>query len=187
VLSESVSLALEVIGLRKHFTAGLGSCSATNCVLRGVNLELESGEVAAVVGAAGSGRSTLLLCIAGLLTADEGRIRHFGDESREAGMRYSTYHLNLDRLSLSGESRQRASQLLDLRDFSAIRLERLARWLDEQSARGGAAIVVADSVELAHQLTRRVLILREGRLHEPARMRARVAEARFVDRPFERV
>lgn len=181
-----MSLALEVIGLRKRFTAGVGSCLASHAVLRGINLELERGEVAAIVGATGSGRSTLLLCLAGLMKADDGIIRHFGDDSRGAGIRNTCYHLNFERVSTGGDPTAPATHLLDIRDVSATQLERLHRWLDERRVRGDAAIVVCD-VDLARQLTPRVLVLREGRLHEATRAQARVAERRFVDRPFERV
>ena len=182
-----MSFALEVIGLHKRFTAGASSCLATNSVLRGVDFELERGEVAAIVGATGSGRSTLLLCLAGLLPADEGIVRHFGDESREAGIRHASYHLNLERLDMQRESAEPTTHLLDLCDFSAPQLERLQRWLVEPCALGDATVVVADSVELAHHLTRRVFVLREGRLHNTPRLQARVAERHFVDRSFERV
>ena len=187
MLSLSVSLALEVIGLRKRFTAGVGSCLASHAVLRGVNLELERGDVAVIVGAAGSGRSTLLLCIAGLMSADEGIIRHFGDDSRGAAIRNTCYRLNLDQISIDDEATAPTTHLLDLRDCSAVQLERLRQWLEERSHRGDAAIVVVDSVEPAQRLTPRVLVLRGGRLHEVTRAQARVAERRFVDRPFERV
>lgn len=43
-------------------------------VLRGVDLELGPGEVVAVMGPSGVGKSTLLNCIAGLDVPDEGRI-----------------------------------------------------------------------------------------------------------------
>jgi ABC-type nitrate/sulfonate/bicarbonate transport system ATPase subunit len=182
-----VTLALEVIGLSKRFSAGAGSCLATNSVLREVNLELERGDVAAIVGAAGSGRSTLLLCIAGLLTADEGVVRRFGNELREAAARSTIHYLSCEQLWERGIAPDPTLHLVDLCDFPALQLGRLRRWLVERSRRGDAALVVADSVDLARHLARRILMLQEGRLQEVTRARARVAESRFVDRPFERV
>ncbi|EJN08990.1 amino acid ABC transporter ATP-binding protein [Herbaspirillum sp. YR522] len=45
-----------------------------NEVLKGINLDVEPGEVIAIIGKSGSGKSTLLRCINGLETIDEGNI-----------------------------------------------------------------------------------------------------------------
>jgi phospholipid/cholesterol/gamma-HCH transport system ATP-binding protein len=45
-----------------------------NAVLRGINLDLEKGEIMALVGMSGFGKSVLLKCIAGLIKPDEGRV-----------------------------------------------------------------------------------------------------------------
>ena len=187
MLSLSVSLALEVIGLHKQFMAGVGSCLATNSVLRGVDLELDAGEIAAIVGRSGSGRSTLLLCLAGLLAPDEGIIRWYGDPSRQAATRCTSHYLTCRQLWRGLASPGRMLHLIDLSDFPALQLARFRRSLVEVSRRGDAALIVADSLDLARHLAGRILHLREGRLLEETRVQARVAESRFVDRPFERV
>ncbi|QRX81136.1 amino acid ABC transporter ATP-binding protein [Glaciimonas sp. PAMC28666] len=46
----------------------------TNQVLKGISLNVEPGEVIAIIGKSGSGKSTLLRCINGLETIDEGNI-----------------------------------------------------------------------------------------------------------------
>ena len=43
-------------------------------VLRGVNLEAESGEILAIMGSSGGGKTTLLRCVSGLVSATEGQI-----------------------------------------------------------------------------------------------------------------
>lgn len=182
-----MSLALEVIGLHKRFRAGAGSCLATNSVLRGVDLELDCGEVATIVGRPGSGRSTLLLCIAGLLAADEGVIRRFGDASGEAAARCTGHYLTCQQLWDGLASPGGMLHLVDLRDFPALQLARLRRSLGELARRGDAALIVAGSLDLARHLAGRILHLRDGRLLDEPRVQARVAESRFVDRPFERV
>ena len=55
-----------VTGLAKSFDAP---------VLWDVNLEVKPGEVTAVLGASGTGKTTLLRCVAGLLRPDSGEIR----------------------------------------------------------------------------------------------------------------
>ena len=63
--------------------------------LRGASLDLRRGEVLALMGPSGSGKSTLLYCLAGILRADEGDARVFGEsidslsESRRAQLRLS--------------------------------------------------------------------------------------------------
>lgn len=46
----------------------------SNQVLKGIRLDVEAGEVIAIIGKSGSGKSTLLRCINGLETIDEGSI-----------------------------------------------------------------------------------------------------------------
>jgi len=59
---------LVVRGLAKSF-------AANKQVLRDVNLEIRKGEAVALIGANGTGKSTLMRCCLGLVTADAGTIR----------------------------------------------------------------------------------------------------------------
>ncbi len=54
-------------------------------VLRGVDLEVERGQVICVIGPSGSGKSTLLRCINLLEPPDEGRILIEGKEITASG------------------------------------------------------------------------------------------------------
>jgi lipoprotein-releasing system ATP-binding protein len=62
---------VRVTGLNKSFRAG----RETIHVLRDLDLEVGPGEMVAVIGASGVGKSTLLHLLGGLDTADAGRIR----------------------------------------------------------------------------------------------------------------
>ena len=61
---------LQVSNLHKSFQSGKTGCT----VLRGVSLQVDSGEFVAVMGPSGSGKTTLLNCISRYLTPDSGSI-----------------------------------------------------------------------------------------------------------------
>ena len=67
--------AIEITALRKSF--------GDHEVLKGIDLEVEKGEVIAIVGKSGSGKSTLLRCINGLESFQSGRIVVDGDQTVE--------------------------------------------------------------------------------------------------------
>lgn len=82
-------LALSVRGIHHEYESSSGTVRA----LRGVDLEVRTGEFVAIMGPSGSGKTTLLNCSAGLQRASEGEIR-LGehriaelDESRLARLR----------------------------------------------------------------------------------------------------
>ncbi|TGN65157.1 amino acid ABC transporter ATP-binding protein [Nocardioides eburneiflavus] len=54
----------------------------SNHVLRGIDFEVEAGEISCIIGPSGSGKSTLLRCLNGLETLDRGVLKvngeHFG-------------------------------------------------------------------------------------------------------------
>ena len=97
-----MSVHLATIGLEKRYTKGKTPVP----VLRGVDLEVERGELVAVVGASGSGKSTLLHVLGLLDAPDEGRVLLDGqriddrpDRQRDAlrnrtfGFIFQFYHL----------------------------------------------------------------------------------------------
>ncbi len=53
---------------------GLAKSYGSRPVLRGVELELDRGEVVALLGPNGSGKTTCFYCIAGLVPSDGGRV-----------------------------------------------------------------------------------------------------------------
>jgi len=67
---------LEARGIRKSYTAG----TTVLTVLRDLDLTVDAGEMVAIVGASGVGKSTLLHVLGGLDRADQGHIAIAGSE-----------------------------------------------------------------------------------------------------------
>src|SRR5688572_25160918 len=68
-------MTIEIRDIHKRFGA--------HAVLRGVNLNIESGSLVALVGPSGSGKTTLLRIIAGLEGADSGTVHFNGDDATD--------------------------------------------------------------------------------------------------------
>jgi len=78
---------LEVRALHKHFAAGPAAWFQPQPVVRaldGVSLQLQRGEVLALVGESGCGKSTLALTITGLEAATHGTILFAGEEMQRS-------------------------------------------------------------------------------------------------------
>src|SRR5205807_3457275 len=65
-LNRPMKNVVQITALRKSFGA--------NEVLKGIDLNVASGEVIAIIGKSGSGKSTLLRCINGLESFQEGAL-----------------------------------------------------------------------------------------------------------------
>ena len=82
---------LRVRALNKEYRRGDAAWSSAHSVLRGVDLDVYGDEVVAVVGPPGGGKSTLLLCLSGLLGPTSGLIQwalpyvFFGGGIRQSG------------------------------------------------------------------------------------------------------
>jgi len=77
-------VAAPVVRVR-DVTKSYGVGSAKTQVLRGVNLDVEHGELVALVGQSGSGKSTLLNIIGGLDMPDSGEVEVLGIDTIKAG------------------------------------------------------------------------------------------------------
>src|SRR5688572_28459033 len=93
---------LEARGIRKSYTAG----TTVLTVLRDLHLTVEAGEMVAIVGASGVGKSTLLHVLGGLDRVDQGDISiaaigvtSLGDDdlvafrNRQVGFVFQFHHL----------------------------------------------------------------------------------------------
>ena len=72
--------ALCVRGVSKVYRSGARGRALATPALREVRLDVDRGEIVGLVGRPGAGKSSLLLCLAGLLRADEGTITWFGEQ-----------------------------------------------------------------------------------------------------------
>ena len=101
---------LEARGLKKHFVGGDGSELR---ILRGVELRVEPGEVVAIIGASGVGKSTLLQLLGALDRPTEGEVLVGGQSLAE-----------MDAISLAKVRNQHMGFVFQfhhlLRDFSAL-------------------------------------------------------------------
>ena len=70
--------ALRIDSLWKCYAAGVRGCSARVWALRGLRLTVEMGERIAIIGAPGSGKTTLAECILGLRTPTAGTVESVG-------------------------------------------------------------------------------------------------------------
>ncbi len=83
---------LEVTGLKKRF----GNVS----VLHGVDFTMEKGEVLAIIGASGGGKTTLLRCLNFLEMANEGTITMDGGFKFDAAAQYTAAEIRQMRLKM---------------------------------------------------------------------------------------
>ena len=73
-----MSEVLRATEVHKRFTEGSGREALDVHVLQGVSLAVERGETLAIVGASGTGKSTLLHILGGLEAPTSGRVELMG-------------------------------------------------------------------------------------------------------------
>lgn len=74
-----IKMFIEINDIKKHY----GEAESYTEVLKGINLEIERGEICVLLGPSGSGKSTLLNIIGGIDEADSGYISIDGEKTED--------------------------------------------------------------------------------------------------------
>jgi simple sugar transport system ATP-binding protein len=156
--------------------AGLGKSFGPNEVLRGVTLELRSGEVTVLMGANGAGKSTLVKIMSGVYRGDRGVMtlndRPFAPASPAEAMRAGvvTVHQNIDD-GVVGALDVAANLVLDRLNgagsgtfFNPYRVHREAR---EVASRMGLEIDLSIDVTELSLADRQMVAIARAMAHEP--------------------
>lgn len=104
-------------------------------VLRGVDMHVPRGELVALIGPNGCGKTTLLRCLLGLQRIDSGEVLLLGQPPGPAVLRrigYVPQRLQLDR-----------SFILSVREFLALRLNSTRGWFWQSRKKTDAALLAA--------------------------------------------
>ena len=162
-------------------------------MLKGVDLDIDMGEVISIIGRSGSGKSTLLRCINGLEGYQEGSIKLGGmtitdrdsqarEISRSIGMVFQNFNLFPHMTapsSLSGGQQQRVAiaralamspkVLLCDEITSALDPElvgEVLKVLEQLAAEGMTLILVTHEMNFAREVGDRVVFMHQGRVWE---------------------
>lgn len=175
-----VSAPVLSVDLRAH---GLAKSFAGTPIFKDVSFGLSRGEAVAIVGANGTGKSTLLRCLMGLIPSDAGIINVLGTDVRSAssaGLRamraqmglVSQKHNLVPRLSvLSNVVQGLLGQRPGIRHWT----QRLAPALSRE-----AAMAALEKVGLAHLASRRADRLSGGQSQRVAIARALVGKPKIL-------
>ncbi len=166
---------LRVTGLSKSF--------GTTCIFEDVSFGLSQGEAVAIVGANGTGKSTLLRCLLGLIPADRGEIRVLGTDvsaARPAELRAMRAQMGL--VSQKHNLVPRLSVLSNVVHGMLGQRPGVRHWSQTfaPSASRDAAMAVLNRVGLAHLATRRADRLSGGQSQRVAIARALVGRPKIL-------
>ncbi len=146
-MSPTDSPVVEITALRKSYGA--------NEVLKGIDLQVQSGEVIAIIGKSGSGKSTLLRCINGLEVFQSGSLTVDGKpllHDNPAAMRELRQHVGMIFQSFNLFPHLTAGQNIMLAPTLVKKVRRLCR-----SALGRPAAARGDCARPGHGARRLAL------------------------------
>lgn len=143
--------------------------------LRGATLTINSGELLAVTGPSGNGKSTLLNCLSGLDTIDNGTVEIEGMNIHSMSDRERTAH----RAHSMGFVFQSFNLIPVLTAAENVELPLLAAKVDARTARKRAEAML-ERVELDNRMTHRPAELSGGQQQRVAIARALVGEPAII-------
>jgi ABC-type multidrug transport system ATPase subunit len=160
---------ISVRSLRKIYQVGLAGCTASVRALDDVTLEIGRGEVVALVGSERSGKTTLLRCASGLLTADAGLVsRGRRPDGLPVVVKYLEEPIELARLCSYDSSWDLA--LVDnvlSEDGEPRGTFRCTHLIRQARAKGAALLLASPNGRSLEGLADRILTLHRGRLLHP--------------------
>ena len=160
--------------------SGVSKSYRSTPALRGVDLQIDAGEILAVTGPSGCGKSTLLHCLAGILRPDGGTIRYHGQdltgwsETRRATLRRTEF----------GVLFQFGQLIAELSAVENVALPLLLAGARRREARH-AAMACLDRFAVAHLADHKPAATSDGEQQRCALARAMVTNPRvlFTDEP----
>ncbi len=155
--------------------AGLSypTVSGEIAVLQGLDLSVDAGEVVAVTGPSGSGKSSLIAMIGGLEVPTGGRVRVLGVDIAQAGERQRT-HLRRRNIGIVFQAYHLVPAMTALQNVA------LPLMLSGEAEARDRAAAILERVGLGHRLTHRPSALSGGEQQRVAIARAFVAGPRLL-------
>ena len=116
---------IELVHLQKQF--------GDHAVLRDINLSVKKGEVLSIIGASGSGKSTMLRCINLLETPTSGQVLYHGQDITAKDFNLTQYRTKVGMVfqsfsSTTGRRSTTASPVRSPRSGAAARRQRRSPW-----------------------------------------------------------